>query len=298
MLIVAKNVINIYAKPDSNSEVTSQAILGDRLISCEQQASFTNVICEDKYRGWVDTRYLVDEHSNAQLNHHVTALFVGVRKDRSLSAELITRLVISTKVKIEDSSKLEEFVKVYLPGGETGWSKSNDISMPLAIQNYANWGTDPAERAALINMLGERVVATAKRFIGVPYLWGGTTPFGIDCSGLVQLCYKIEGVQLLRDTYLQSGDKRFIEVEQKKPFDKASFEAGDIVVFGTENNHGTGDHNMHIGIACGDGYFIHASGRERNFGVYIDSCREPFYAERYMKALRLSATAELSIESS
>jgi cell wall-associated NlpC family hydrolase len=226
----------------------------------------------------------------------VTALFVGVRKDRDPSAELITRLVLSTKIEVENSSKIEDYIKVRLPNGEEGWSKSNDISAQSPIQNCKNWSTDADERTMLIKMFGERVVATAKRLIGVPYLWGGTTPFGIDCSGLTQLCYKLEGVQCLRDTYLQAADKRFVEVERTKPFNKASFQAGDLVIFGTENNQGTNDRNMHIGIACGDGRFIHASGRQRNFGVYIDSCSEPFYVERYMKALRLRASEELSIE--
>jgi cell wall-associated NlpC family hydrolase len=78
--------------------------------------------------------------------------------------------------------------------------------------------------------------------------------------------------------------------------DKAQFHAGDMIFFGQEDTHGGEVRNRHVGIACGDGRFIHASGRELNFGVYIDSCSEPFYVERYMKALRLSPSVNLAID--
>ena len=90
---------------------------------------------------------------------------------------------------------------------------------------------DRVPRADLIAALGRNITETAKRFIGTPYLWGGCTPFGIDCSGLTQLAYKLNGIQLLRDAHLQFADRRFRRVEEGQSLDTAILEDGDLVVF-------------------------------------------------------------------
>jgi gamma-D-glutamyl-L-lysine dipeptidyl-peptidase len=299
ILTVTKNVINIYTKPDISSEVTSQAVLGDSLTEQERNKDFVHVVCADKYQGWVSAKFTTEDEAYVTANDtdalFVIDLFSKVYAEPDESAELVSRLVISPKVFTVDEP-ISNLANICLPGGSSSWVRQSSIAKRSAIAQVSNWDKSTEQRAVLIQMFGERVAATAKRLMGVPYFWGGCTPFGIDCSGLTQLSYKIEGVQLLRDSYMQAGDKRFIEVEKGLPFDKANFQAGDLIFFKTGNSNEIGDHGMHVGIACGDGRFIHSSGRERNFGVYIDKCSEPFYLERYMKALRLSSTVELSIE--
>ena len=130
----------------------------------------------------------------------------------------------------------------------------------------------------------------AERFMGVPYLWGGSSPFGIDCSGLVQVCYLMEGLLLLRDADIQYEDKRFRKVEPEKSLSKSHFQAGDLLVFGSKTSI------THIGIASDDGRFIHASGRQVNFGTYYSSCSEKSWSDIYVGAVRLSEDAKLSIE--
>ena len=117
----------------------------------------------------------------------------------------------------------------------------------------------------LIAALGRNIAEMAKRFIGTPYLWGGCTPFGIDCSGLTQLAYKLNGIQLLRDADLQFADKRFQRVEEEQPLETALLEDGDLVVFSRRDDKKP----THIGLALGDGRFVHARG---GLGVRIDDC--------------------------
>ena len=86
-------------------------------------------------------------------------------------------------------------------------------------------------------------------FLGTPYLWGGSTPFGLDCSGFTQLCYRLAGMTLRRDARLQRNDPRFVDA----PFD--SLEPGDLIFFGSGPEKIT-----HVGVANGDGTFLHAAG--------------------------------------
>jgi cell wall-associated NlpC family hydrolase len=221
----------------------------------------------------------------------IVALFAEVFSRADSHSELLTRLVISSQVNLVNQSAGVDYVEVELPGGGQGWIRKADITTnpPSLLNNWAN--EDKSARVAVITTLGQKVLGHAERFIGVPYLWGGCSPFGIDCSGLVQVCYKLEGLQLLRDADLQFADKRFCKIEEDASLDKAKFAAGDLLVFGSNGSI------THIGIASGDGRFLHSSGRQRNFGTYFDRCSDPSWVEKYMGAVRLSATADLSIES-
>ena len=92
--------------------------------------------------------------------------------------------------------------------------------------------------------IGEQAVQIAKSYIGVPYVWGGTSPSGFDCSGLVQYVYARLGIDISRTTYTQINDGRSVA--------KSELKGGDLVFFANSN----GVH--HVGIYIGSGQFIHA----------------------------------------
>lgn len=91
---------------------------------------------------------------------------------------------------------------------------------------------------------GEQAVDIIKNYLGVPYLWGGTSPSGFDCSGLVQYTYKQLGISISRTSYTQVNDGRKV--------DKSELKAGDLVFFARQ-----GDVH-HVGMYIGNGQFIHA----------------------------------------
>jgi cell wall-associated NlpC family hydrolase len=195
---------------------------------------------------------------------------------------------MGTKVLLADSQDSSIYVKLVLPSGQAGYVQRSSVqTKPLYLV------PDSSQKA--LAEASARTTQIAKQLIGTPYLWGGTTPFGLDCSGLVQLCYKMCGVSLRRNSYMQMGDQRFLQVESGKSLNQAEFKAGDLLGFGP-----SGKVN-HIGIALGDGRFIHASGSRYFHGsdylcrgcVYIESVKEAVFVERFLKAVRLSSAAAI-----
>jgi len=117
--------------------------------------------------------------------------------------------------------------------------------------------------------LRDQLIKTAGDFIGVPYLWGGTTPEnGFDCSGLVMAVYQLNGLALPRTSRDQ--------FEAGMPVERERLKKGDLVFFA----NGKREPISHVGIYIGNGQFIHAPGRGKT--IRVDSLSSRFYSNRYM----------------
>jgi cell wall-associated NlpC family hydrolase len=112
----------------------------------------------------------------------------------------------------------------------------------------------------------EKIVSSALSYVGCPYVYGGTTPEGFDCSGFVQYVYQQNGYSVNRTATEQLSDGYVVSYEYMQP--------GDIVYFGYE---GTA---THVGIYIGDGNFVHAQNTAT--GVVISSLEEAYYANRFL----------------
>jgi cell wall-associated NlpC family hydrolase len=145
------------------------------------------------------------------------------------------------------------------------------VTRPVAGVSPTASSTPIAGTAATSS--GNAIVSAALRYLGAPYVWGGNTPNGWDCSGFVVYVYReVTGRTLPRTTQTQWT--------VGTPVDRGALQAGDLVFF--QNTNGAGI--THVGIALGDGRFVHAS--SPRVGTIISSLSESYYAANYVGARR------------
>ena len=289
--VVTQNVAALYAASGTDSEMVSQAVLGERVEVTETQGGFCRVTTEDQYSGWIDARFLAPQSDFGDLlTTTIATLFADVYTYAGADSEILTKLTAGTRIALDRQTETGEWASVHLPGGEQGFIHTVSLSRTYDADNLQAAAEHGLSRQDIVSALGTVAADTAKRLIGTPYLWGGTTPFGIDCSGLTQLSYKLSGLQLLRDAHQQFADTRFERVEAEQSLETAILDAGDLVAFSRRDDKKP----THIGIALGDGRFLHARG---GLGVRIDFCDTPEYLRTYLGAVRLRPDADFSVQS-
>lgn len=136
-------------------------------------------------------------------------------------------------------------------------------------------GTRPAATRGRTNSNDSNIVATAKRYIGTPYRFGGTSPSGFDCSGFVQFVYGQHGISVPRTTTSQAGAGTTVS--------RRDLKAGDLVIF--SNTYRAGP--SHAGIYIGNGDFIHASSGSNSRGVTISNLNQNYYNSRFSYGRRV-----------
>lgn len=161
----------------------------------------------------------------------------------------------------------------YVDLTEVPYENKASANSPKFFVNGKSNGVAPSPSALMgsASAAADKIIATARKYIGVPYVWGGTTPSGFDCSGFVQYVFKAHGISLLRTTSQQYG--------QGKSVAKANLKTGDLVFFNT-----SGSGVSHVGIYIGNNQFIHASSSN---GVMISSMQNSYWSARYLGARRV-----------
>jgi cell wall-associated NlpC family hydrolase len=239
-MIVATNVTDLRAEPSWHTELRTQVLNGTTLEILEESGSWCKVKQIDGYTGWAYRPYLV-EYAETSPTHWVFSPQVALVESPAIDAAARTVLLFGTAATVTDVRG--EWAKIQPAGGvlPAGWTHQSGLR-PMR--------TLPAADART------QIIADAKRLTGVYYIWGGTSPFGLDCSALVQLTHRLSGYTLPRDAYLQFAAAKKVD---------APYQPGDLLFF-----HGDADKDRitHVGISLGGWEMIHSS-RNRN-GVYTE----------------------------
>jgi cell wall-associated NlpC family hydrolase len=267
--VVLGTVENMYSAPSPDKDVVSQALLGQIASVLETRDGFARIETPDHYTGWVAAGGLF-EYLDAQAPRYaargpvaeVTSLMANLYRDADVTtarpksqAPLGARLEVVKPA--EDARK--RWITVRLPSGESAFVQSGDVRVRDA--------SDPRPRGSEADL-----VATARRFSGVPYLWGGMSVQGVDCSGLTSRVYAVNGIDLRRDADMQFDDPR------AQPVERADLRAGDLVFFGEKKI-------THVGMYVGDGRFINATTHTRP-DVHEESLDDPYWVALYRGARR------------
>ncbi len=244
-------VAPLRKEPSDGSEIVSQLLFGDRVVLLEKTEKWCRVgTHHDKYEGWMDYKQLQK--------------ITEVQYNDDHSYRYVTAVNFENKLVAEDGSFYYVSPGSTLPfyaGGVCylGEQSFKVLTTPI-IPNQSNFAAD--------------VEATAKFYLNSPYLWGGRTFFGIDCSGFSQIVYKILGWQLKRDASQQVDEGELVHF-------LTSAKLGDLAFFDNEEGKIT-----HVGVMLSADKIIHAAGKVR-----IDSIDNQgiFNAEldRYTHKLRV-----------
>jgi cell wall-associated NlpC family hydrolase len=274
--VVVIPVANMYSHPSDQSDVVSQAIYGTNVTLLTARGEWCRIQTADHYKGWIPSRHirLVQigaGYATAGPVIRVESLFANIYREPDVTRhqpvitvpfetrlELIpdetpaagqktsgnkatgtgavntakkTTATKTTGTKTAESNRHHDgWLQVRLPGKTVAWIQSSDVvtdAQPLSIADS---------------------IELAKRFLGLPYLWGGTSSFGFDCSGYTQMLLRARGFNMPRDADQQAAWSGLIAV------DRTDLQAGDLLFFGSSLRNIT-----HTGMYIGDGQFIQAT---------------------------------------
>ena len=240
ILTVQTNLAGLNARPGRTQEQWGQLLNGWQVEQLLQEGDWIYIRQPDGYLGWIYGPYL--DVLPTPINTHLVAVPIGLLHNEPLvHAPLVSRVLGGTAVPVNSTSG--SWSHITLAGGKAGW---------IDTASLRELDTLPLDE----NGRRQQIVTDALAYIGVPYLWGGISAHGIDCSGLSQLMYRMVGITLLRD-----ADMQFDAGTPVAP----PFQPGDLLFFGSETGHRS---ISHVGISLGGWQIIHSSG-PRN-GVYVD----------------------------
>lgn len=246
----ATNLTSMHGEPSWLAEQLTQCTYGLRVEVLREEGNWVFARQDDGYIAWVYRPYLSTVQPQTP-THLVAALQAGLFTNHEDISVHISRLYTGTWVAVDHFDGEWAYIK---PHGEAlpnampgGWVRSDRL---LSIGELPM--SEESKRDAIVNF--------AFRLKGVPYLWGGCTTNGIDCSGLAQLSHRFAGLTITRDADMQKNAGRKVE----PPFTR-----GDLVFFGDEGNL---ERISHVGISLGGWEIIHSS-RSRN-GVYVDDIQK------------------------
>ena len=248
-LIVKTTYANIYKKPTFKSELITQALIWDKLNVIKSLDNWYKIKHWDGYIGWINKFYI------AKINKKKMDFFIVPYNSIKIyecqkKKRIVTHLLFGSCMPLK--SHLKKFHELLMPDGKAGY-----------VTKCINYNGEKNIR--------EKIIDKSMLFLGVPYLWGGSSAYGFDCSGFVQSIFKYFGFELERDTSLQVKNKYLKQIESydSKKGDLIYFLINDIV--------------NHVGIIINNTKIIHSSGN-----VLIENIHDVIDRLKFKKDCKIS----------
>jgi len=247
------SMIPLRIEPSDQSEMVSQVLFGEHFKVLDKSKQWRKIrLAYDKYEGWIDEKQYLEIKKEYYTELNSNPIF--------LSNELV------------DFASNANTQLLTIPLGSTlpDYDKSTFLLKEEKFTFEGKIASDKGKKSDIIK--------TAFMYLNTPYLWGGKTPFGIDCSGLTQMVYKLNGYKLLRDASQQATQGEVLSfIEESEPGDLAFFDntEGDII---------------HVGIIMANNHIIHASGCVRidridQSGIFNEQIKKHTHKLRVIKKI-------------
>ena len=229
--LINQSVVNIYYQPQEDTEVRSQAIYGSVVVILDRLNDWSKIKTLDGVEGWVQSSQITTNLSYEKSDRlrPVKSLFAHIYRVADLApfAPLLT-VPYGSKVKLDDpADKGETWMQMELVSGEKAWIQRGDIDF------------DPQCKTL------EEMIAFSKKFLELPYTWGGASSYGFDCSGFVQMLFKEMGLSVPHNSREQAKCGLFIPIAQE------DLQPGDLIFIGQTMI-------THVGMYLGNDEFIHS----------------------------------------
>jgi cell wall-associated NlpC family hydrolase len=257
--VVLQPVANMYSKPTLDADVASQAIFAANVSIVERKDDWAHVRTADDYTGWMPLSSLRPGPLYAVSGRvaEVRSMFAHIYREPSVTAHA-PLLTVPRETRLEVSAEPAEpsqWAKVRLPDDRAGWVQLGDVAFnapPLTVPE---------------------MVEFAKRFLGLPYTWGGTSTYGYDCSGFMQMLERSRGLNMPRDAQPQA------DWDGQSAVERRDLQPGDLLYFGSSPKRIT-----HTGMYLGGGKFISATTYQTPT-IRTDDLEDPHFS-RILAAMR------------
>jgi cell wall-associated NlpC family hydrolase len=213
------SIAPLRLETNDTSEMVSQVLYGEIFKIIENRKKWSKIrLAHDNYEGWIDNQQYQEIEAE---EYHLL-----LKEKNYYSKDLIAHLTHN-----------DHTLSTITMGAQVSSSNFLNDLFPIATGR--------------IHLSKSQLIDNALLFLNTPYLWGGRTPLGIDCSGFTQLIYRLNGIHLLRDAREQATQGEVLSfIEESEP--------GDLAFF--DNHEGK---ITHVGIIMSDNYIIHAHGKVR-----------------------------------
>lgn len=274
--VVNNSVANIRSSPKHSAELGTQALLGTGLKVLKNKGDFYRVQTSDSYISWVDhggvTLMNLNDYSiwNQAEKVIYTKPFGYVYATEKENDTIVSDIVLGAQLQLLEDG--DGYFKIAYPDKRIGYIKKEEGEI------YSKWLEN-------VQPSGKLIETYAKQFLGSPYLWGGTSTKGMDCSGFTKTVYLMNGYIIPRDASQQIWAGETVDSNLK--FE--GLKKGDLLFFGTKATADKKQRVTHVGIwlANGKGEFIHASKQVRLSSIHPESINyDEENTSRYLGARR------------